>query len=150
MKRREVTFNVDLLPVIAVLSKLVVFLMAPAVWIYIGSVDVHQGLGGPSDGKNENPPTLYATFYNNEMIELKVKDAKSISKNLARVVFKINKSDEIDWVAFDKYMSQLKKSAPDVKTIMVSPSASSSYQQIVSLVDRFKSNELQQVGLIPL
>src|SRR5271154_5633377 len=74
--KKDLNFELNLLPVFDILSCCICFLLMTVVWIQIGSVDVNQAIGAKGQAGTENAPAIWAYLNNNGQVVLDVKNAR--------------------------------------------------------------------------
>jgi biopolymer transport protein TolR len=78
--KKDVNFELNLLPVFDVLSACTCFLLMTAVWIHLGSVDVSQALGGQSVAETKSPPSVWVYMNKGGQVVMTLKDAKNYTQ----------------------------------------------------------------------
>lgn len=145
---KEMNFELDLLPVISMMSVCICFLLLTAVWSQIGSVDIEQGLGQELS-KPENAtesPSLWVTMKRGQ-VEFSIKDAP---KNIGPVADRKFNGGQIDWSGIDQQALALKQAIPGLKTALIMPDAGVNYGDVIHLMDRLKAQNISEIGLAPL
>ena len=147
--KKEMNFEVDLLPVISMMSVCICFLLLTAVWTQIGSVDIEQGLGQESS-KPAGPATasLWVTMKKGQ-IEFSLKDSPETPSSVAEHKFS-GQGSSIDWSAIDSQAATLKQSLPTLKTALIMPDSNVSYGDVIRMMDRLKIRQISEIGIAPL
>lgn len=146
--KKDMNFELNLIPVFDILSACICFLLMTAVWIQIGSMDVSQALGGQSSDA-KNPPSVLVYLNPKGEIQISLKDVTMAPTNLSKVSVH-GQNGEISWKLIDTYIVSLHKSAPQVKTALIMPGSKSQYEDIVRLMDKFKVHGVSDIGISPL
>src|ERR1700679_1403865 len=74
--KKDLNFELNLLPVFDILSCCICFLLMTVAWIQIGSLNVNQALGAKGQAGTENAPAIWAYLNNNGQVVLDVKNAR--------------------------------------------------------------------------
>src|SRR5271165_4058861 len=74
--RKDLNFELNLLPVFDILSCCICFLLMTVSWIQIGSMDVNQAIGAKGQAGTENAPAIWAYLNGNGQVVLDVKNAR--------------------------------------------------------------------------
>ena len=147
MKNKELNFEINILPILDILSVLICFLLLTAVWIQIGTLDTKQAIGDNSTAGAKNPPSLWVTVEANGDVQLSLRDVPA-AKNLEQTVTRSSKG--VNWAALERKLASLKEQWPDLKTSIVRPGAKTSYGDVIRVMDKLKQNAFEGVGLSPL
>jgi biopolymer transport protein TolR len=142
-------FELDLLPVISMMSVCICFLLLTAVWTQIGSVDIEQGLGQElSKPTAEASASLWVTMKKNT-IEFSLKDSPGTASQLAERKFNVN-GTAINWNEVDSQAASLKQALPTLKTALIMPDSNVSYGDVIRMMDRLKIRNISEIGIAPL
>lgn len=147
--KREMNFELNLLPFISILAVCISFLLLTGVWVRVGSFNVKQALGDEGAETAVNPPTLWVEFNSNGNLKLSIRDLKPLPQNFSPLTLSAVQG-KIDLKSMDQYAAQLRAQLPQVKTALVLPSADVSYDDVVQIMDRLKKSKLPEVGIAPL
>ncbi|MGE3974573.1 MAG: ExbD/TolR family protein [Bdellovibrionales bacterium] len=147
--KKEVNFELNLIPVFDVLSACICFLLITAVWVQIGSMDVSQALGGQATEKKENPPSVLTYMEPTGEIHFSLKDTPGAPAKLKDIRIK-GQSGDVTWNQVEQYIQQLSKYVPKVQTALVMPSKQTRYEDMMQIMDQFKKNGLKDIGISPL
>lgn len=145
---KEMNFELDLLPVISMMSVCICFLLLTAVWTQIGSVNIEQGLGQESSRQSPASASLWITMKKGE-VEFSLKDSPTNTGSLAERKFK-TRGQDIDWSAVDEHAASLKQALPELKTALIMPDSNVSYGDVIRMMDRLKIREIAEIGIAPL
>lgn len=147
-EKREANFEINLLPVISLLAVLISFLLVTAVWIHIGTMDVSQALGPQTKEKKTNPPSLQIRMDGQGRMLLSIVDAP---KWKGRTRFTIASArGDVNWRAFDRAVEQIQSQLPELKTVLLFPSAEFRYKDLIKMMDGMKKRGLPDIGISPL
>jgi biopolymer transport protein TolR len=147
--KKEVNFELNLLPVFDVLSACICFLLMTAVWIHLGSVDVSQALGGQSIAETKSPPSVWVSMNKGGQVTMTLKDADKAPGQMREVVLK-GADGAISWKSVVTYISSLHDRFPTVQTALIMPNQNSKYDDIVKLMDQFRGGGIRNIGISPL
>ncbi len=146
--KKELNFEINILPILDILSVLICFLLLTAVWVQIGTLDTRQALGDNSVNGAVNPPSLWIGVATNGTLKISLRDVKSVSGSQDAIV---NSSGSgIDWKAFNQKIDSLHLQIPELKTVVISPEAKANYGDVIRLMDQLKQKQLTDIGLSPL
>ena len=143
--KQEINFELDLLPVISMMSVCICFLLLTAVWTHIGSLTIQQGLGQESSRQDAQGASLWVSMKANGSIEFSLKDALNAPAALRDRVIQGS-----DWAAIDRHAADVKQALPGLKTALIMPEAKVSYGQVIKIMDRLKMRDISEVGIAPL
>lgn len=147
-REKDLDFDINILPILDILSVLICFLLLTAVWIQIGTLDTRQAIGDNSvvDAK-KNPPSLFITINTQGGIELSARDLPNAKKYEDRIQ---GSTQGVNWAALEQKLQALKAKFPDLKTGIVRPEAQASYGDVIRVMDKLKQFQFEGVGLSPL
>lgn len=145
---KELNFELNILPILDILSVLICFLLLTAVWIQMGTLDTRQAIGDNSviDTK-KNPPSLFVTVNTQGGIELSARDLPNANKYEERIQ---GSNQGVNWAMLEQKLQALKEKFPDLKTGIVRPEAQASYGDVIGIMDKLKQFQFEGVGLSPL
>lgn len=143
----KLNFEINILPILDILSVLICFLLLTAVWIQIGTLDTKQAIGDNSTAGAKNPPSLWVTLSADGSVELSVRDLPKLQTSETRLA---HSGKSVNWDALQAKLADLKAKYPDLKTGIVRPGAQSSYGDVIKIMDQLKENQFEGVGLSPL
>jgi len=146
--KKDLNFDLNLVPMIDVLSACICFLLMTVVWIQVGSMQVNQAMGAKTEDQKKNPPSVLVYMDKSGAMELSLKDldrASPLSKVTVRPI-----EGKPNWTQFKNYLTHLQRKAPEVKTALIMPHAHSNYQDILLVMDGFRRTGVKDVGVSPL
>ncbi|MCB0385604.1 MAG: biopolymer transporter ExbD [Bdellovibrionales bacterium] len=147
-RSREANFEINLLPVISLLAVCISFLLVTAVWIHIGTMDVSQAVGPQKEDATPNPPSLQIRMDGRGRMILSIKDAPTWRGTSEFAIG--NAAGDVDWNAFDQAVSSIQGHLPELKTVLIFPSAEFRYRDLVKMMDGIKKKGLPDIGISPL
>lgn len=150
-KEKEMNFELDLLPVISMMSVCICFLLLTAVWTQIGSVNIDQGLGQESTRTEEGQkqPSVWITMKSNGEVNFKMMDAPGIHGSLQSKTLSLG-AGGAGWPMLEAHAAQLKQQLPELKTALVMPDARVNYGDVIRMMDRLKILQIGEIGIAPL
>lgn len=145
--KKELNFEINILPVLDILSVMICFLLLTAVWIQLGSMDVKQAIGDNSASGAKNPPSLWATINTDNSVQISLRD---IGQKM-NLEYRVAASRQgIDWEALNMRLQSLKAQLPDLKTAIIRPEAQANYGDVIKMMDQLKQTQISDIGLSPL
>lgn len=148
-EKTELNFELDLLPVISMLSVCICFLLLTAVWTQIGSMDIGQGLGQESTRQDAKASSVWITMKANGEVRVKMMDSPTVPADMQERNFLVGSAGS-GWGAIDRHASALKQKLPGLKTALIMPDARVNYGDVIRLMDRLKILEIGEIGIAPL
>jgi len=145
--KKDLNFEINILPVLDILSVLICFLLLTAVWLQLGTIDTKQALGDNATAGAKNPPSLWVTLQKDGTVQLSLRDVPR-STNLEDSVSRT--ATGVNWAVLESKIQTLRSKIPDLKTSIVRPEARVSYGDVIRIMDQLKKNQFEGVGLSPL
>lgn len=145
--KKDLDFEINILPILDILSVLICFLLLTAVWVQVGALSTQQALGDNTISQKENPPSLWINVEQSGTLRLSLRDVKADTNAVATVS---GNKDGVNWAALDKKIQSIKSQFPALKTVIIRPEAKANYGVVIRLMDQLKRNEMTDVGLSPL
>lgn len=144
--KKELNFEINILPILDILSVLICFLLLTAVWIQVSTLDVKQAVGDNSASGSQNPPSIWATV-GAQNVQISLRDIKVPMQHEFVIQ---NTTQGIDWSSLVQKIQSVKAQIPDLKTGVILPQAHTNYGDVVKLMDEFKKNSITDMGISPL
>lgn len=148
-KHKHLDFELNLVPFIDLLSTCICFLLITAVWLNVGSLNVKQAVGGQSASETAKNPLVWVTFQDKADLALEVRESAKVPVTLRKIKIP-GVNGQMGLEDLSKLIQQIKVSEPSLRTALIQPSAQTSYEQIVDLMDQFKKSGLADLGISPL
>lgn len=145
--KKELNFEVNIMPVLDILSVMICFLLFTAVWTNIQTMDVKQAVGDNSSSGSENPPSVWAIMAEDGHVEFSLRDIKSTSQR-ELTVSSVN--NQIDWNQVRTTLQNIKGAVPELKVALVMPKSRTDYGSVIKMLDQFRQLEINDVGIAPL
>ncbi len=146
---KHLDFEINLIPCIDLLSVCICFLLLTAVWLNVGSMNVKQAVGGQSAAETEKKPTLWVFMGQNGELNLNIRDSARVPASLTKLRLAGNQGKS-DTEQLNKVLGQILAVEPSLKTALIQPQAVSAYEEIIDLMDSFKTKGLIDLGVVPL
>lgn len=144
--KKDLNFEINILPILDILSVLICFLLLTAVWFQLGSIDTKQAVGDNSLNGAKNPASLWIQVSRTGALQFSLRDAKSPVRDTRVQAGR----QGIDWETATRALQSIKAQLPDLKTVIIRPEAKANYGDVIRLMDRLKQNEMTDIGLSPL
>lgn len=148
-EEKELNFELDLLPVISMMSVCICFLLLTAVWTQIGSVNIEQGLGQESVRQDQKASSMWITMKSSGEVAFKMMDSPDLPASMQERNFVIGVAGS-GWPAVERHAAEIKRMKPDLKTALIMPDASVNYGDVIRVMDRLKGLEIGEIGIAPL
>jgi biopolymer transport protein TolR len=148
-EKKELNFELDLLPVISMMSVCICFLLLTAVWTQIGSVNIEQGLGQESTRADQKAASLWIMMKAGGEVKLKMMDSPTVPATLQEKNFVLGSSGG-GWNAIEQHAARLKQAMPTLKTALIMPDGRVNYGDVVRVMDSLKSLNIGEIGIAPL
>lgn len=146
-KRKSLDFNIDLIPVISLLSVCICFLLLTAVWVQVGSMNVKQALGGQAAEDTKRLPMLAMTMLPSGDLRVETRDSRKVPRSMARTIVKAGVSD---MTAVQALVEKIKTFEPDLRMATIEPYLDAEYDMIITLMDELKTSGIPDLGIVPL
>lgn len=142
--KKDLNFELNLIPVFDILSVCICFLLMTVVWVHVGSMNVSQAIGGQSAAETKKSPTVWATIKESGATEFTFRNMEKPLKPM-----RINgKNGRIDIAMAERVVKSLENRGLEIALVM--PSKNTKYNDVIQLMDLMKSQNLKDVGLAPL
>lgn len=139
--------DLNIMPVLDILSTLVVFLLLTAVWYQVGSFSTQNAVGDSAPQSAQVKPSLVATFNDNGTLTLEIKDLpKNNQLSQARKTFNLGNKDSVQQ-ALTAFLSTAKQSVPELTESLVIPQKSIPYEKVMFVMDQINKNGIRNIGL---
>ncbi len=144
--KKALDFELNLIPVMDILSVCICFLLMTVVWLQVGSMKTSQALGGQSAAETKNPPSIWLTVDNQSNVTLSFKNTST--KYGDQVIRSQN--GQINWSLLKNKIQTFAQSSAGFQTAIIMPAAKSSYDDVIQFMDSFRLAGLNDVGVAPL
>ena len=147
--KKNLDFELNLIPFIDLLSVCICFLLLTAVWIQIGSMEVKQAIGGQAAGEATKKPTLWVHLNAEGELNLDIQDASRVPARLRKALVKSTEG-KLNLSQFSTWLASVKEVEPSIITALIQPKAGTAYETIIDVMDQLKKNGLTDLGVVPL
>jgi biopolymer transport protein TolR len=146
--KKAMDFELDLLPVISMMSVCICFLLLTAVWTNIGALEINQGLGQESTRSEaeQKTPSLWISARDGGEVTVQMMDSPATPKALLKKSFGLDASG---MTALLNHANELKRYEPSLKTALIMAEPKVNYGSVVRLMDRLKGINIAEIGIAP-
>lgn len=149
-RKKNMNFELNLVPFIDVLSTCICFLLVTAVFINLGSFHVNQAIGSEKSNQEEKPKgSVTVSFGAQGDIRFEIKDVPGLKGENSLVTIKGN-NGQVDFKRSEQFIQSFAGRYADVKTVLLMPNASSKYDDLIQMMAQFKKSQMDQIGIAPL
>jgi biopolymer transport protein ExbD len=147
--KKSLDFEINLLPVLSVLAVCISFLLLTTVWVRVGTFDLSQGFGTEGADSKKNPPSMWVHFDNDGTVQITVKDAAGLKDNLQMTVIR-GLGTRTNVKAVETFAKKLKTALPSLNVALIMPAPSSSYEDMIAVMDKLRAQKIGDIGIAPL
>lgn len=142
--------EVDLVAFISLLSVCICFLLLTTIWIQIGSMDVKQAVGGQPASESKPKPEMWVVMEKEGAISVQLRNSPTkIMKTYGRS--KIEGTEgKPNLEEMAKYLVQLKGEFSEISIALIRPAEKTPFEDIIQLMDLFKQEGIEDLGVTPL
>lgn len=148
-RKKNLNFDLNLVPFIDVLSTCICFLLVTAVFINLGSIQVNQAVGDAKVKQEESAGSVVVSMGSSGDVRFEVKDVKGFTQDLSMVTVR-GKGGQVDYSRTEEWIKAFASRFQNVKTVLLMPNPSSKYDDMIQLMAQFKQNSMNQIGVAPL
>lgn len=145
--KKDINFEINLLPVISLLAVCISFLLLTTVWIKIGTLDVKQALGDSSVLSQKESPALWVIMGESGDLVFQLKNVSSRRQKQIRFT---GRKSEIQWRQIKTFTESLKEDVPELQMALVFPDRLTSFDDVIKTIDLLKKTQITDVGVAPL
>ncbi|MCK6599810.1 MAG: biopolymer transporter ExbD [Bdellovibrionaceae bacterium] len=142
--KKDLNFELNLMPVFDILSVCICFLLMTVVWVEVRSIETSQAVGGQSLAETKPEKSLWIKIDDAQNLDLSFNDSQQ--KTDTRISIKAKEST-INWKEVNRFIMAQKSK---VSLAHLLPSKNTKYDEIIRLMDLLKQNGFQNVGLSPI
>ena len=147
-RKKNMNFELNLVPFIDVLSTCICFLLVTAVFINLGSFHVSQAVG--SEKSQEKPKgSVTVSLGAQGQLRFEVKDVQGLRKGENLVTIS-GEGGKVNFFRSEEWIKSFASHYSDVKTVLIMPNAASKYDDLIQLMAMFKKSSMDQIGIAPL
>jgi biopolymer transport protein TolR len=145
-RKKNMNFELNLVPFIDVLSTCICFLLVTAVFINLGSFHTNQAVG--SANAHEKPKgSVTVSLGGKGDIRFEIKDVKGAKNALTTIS---GQNGQINYVRTEEWIKSFSSHYMSVKTVLLMPNPHSKYDDLIQLMAQFKASQMDQIGIAPL
>ncbi len=148
-KKKELDFDLNLIPAIDLLSVCICFLLLTAVWIHLGSLKLDQGTGETNSSGGVNPPSLWIQVARTGDLTLSTRDLPNNQRGLQGSVLKSLGEGKVDREKLAQALTLIQQKMPSISTVIVRPQTKVNYGEVIAVIDRLKAAKVKDVGIAP-
>lgn len=148
-KRKELDFELNLIPAIDLLSVCICFLLLTAVWVHLGSLKLEQGTGEMNASGGINPPSLWIQVARTGDLTLSTRDLPSNSRGLQGSVLKSLGNGKVNREKLAQALAMIQLKMPSIATVIVRPQTQVPYGEVIAVIDKLKAAKVKDVGISP-
>jgi len=131
------------------LSVSICFLLITAVWLNVGSMNVKQAVGGQAQEDTKKSPLVWIRMSAQGDLDLEVQQSSLVPASLRKL--RVAQQDKkVNYDGLEKALSSLKQVEPSLNTGLIQPTASTSYEDIIDVMDKLKKSGMTDLGVSPL
>jgi biopolymer transport protein TolR len=146
--KRELDFELNLIPAIDLLSTCICFLLLTAVWINLGSLKLEQGTGEVNATGGANPPSLWIEVERSGKLTLSTRDLPKGERGLQGSVLAPT-DGKVDRQKLAQALELIQKKMPSIATVIVRPQVKVAYGSVITVIDSLKAAKVKDVGIAP-
>ena len=147
-KKKNLNFELNLIPFIDVLSTCICFLLVTAVFINLGSLHVSQAVGSEKTAAKPQGSVTVSLGGRGD-IRFEIKDVPSL-RNSGSLTTITGLNGKINYQRTEEWIKSFSTRFTDVKTVLIMPNPSSKYDELIQLMAQFKASSMDQIGIAPL
>jgi biopolymer transport protein ExbD len=141
--KKNVDFNLNLVPFIDLMSAMISFLLITAVWTQVAKIDVKQTPNLPSEDTPPPPP-------DDEKLNLTVlvkSTGYAVSKKGAIVKEIAMKGEDYDTVVLGETLKQIRAEHPENEDIQISCEDKVPYEELIHVMDKALEHNLVGISV---
>jgi biopolymer transport protein TolR len=145
-RKKNMNFELNLIPFIDVLSTCICFLLVTAVFVNLGAFHTNQAVGS---AKSQEKPkgSVTVSLGGKGDIRFEVKDVRGSKSNLVTIS---GEQGKINFARTEEWIKSFSSHYADVKTVLLMPNPHSKYDDLIQLMAQFKASQMDQIGIAPL
>ena len=147
--KKHLDFEVNLIPFIDLLSVSICFLLITAVWLNVGSMNVKQAVGGQAQEDTKKSPLVWVRMTAQGDLDLEVQESSLVPAGMRKLRIAMT-DNKVDMAGLEKAIGSLRALEPSLNTGLIQPTASTTYEDIIDVMDKMKKNGMNDLGVSPL
>ncbi len=142
--KKDLNFELNLLPIFDILSVCICFLLMSVVWIEVSSMKASQSVGA-SQGPADKIESLTVKATDSGELEIEVKNVKD------KANFKVSTvRGEMNWNELERVLFLIHTAHPQLVTGIIAPSENFEYGNLIRVMDEFKKAGIRDMGISPM
>lgn len=142
--KKDLNFELNLMPVFDILAVCICFLLMTVVWIEVKSLETKQSIGGQSLSESTQASSLWFNVDESNNINLTVKSSKKSDRQYTIANFK----GQLNTSKLAIMIQSIKNEKITIAHIL--PTKNTKYDNIIQLMDVLKQNGVKDIGLSPI
>lgn len=145
-RKKEVNFELNLIPFIDILSVCVCFLLVTTVFMSLGSFHVNQAIGDTKQDETLKDQSLMVSFGDRGEVKIDIQQGEKTVRSFG---IKGSKG-QLDFNGIEKWMKQFSQTDQEIKTVLLLPNPVTKYDELIQLMAQFRQNSFEHIGVAPL
>ena len=146
-KHKDLDFEINLMPVLSIMSICICYLLNMAVWNRMGMITVQQAIGDVLPVSGVNADSILVKMHKTGTVVIEYRDG--LNKDyMAPMKIAADVYGKVSIDLFKESINKMLKLKSSAKTVLVMPENSVPYGQTIQVMDILKSKRLS-VGLTP-
>lgn len=148
-EKKPINTEVDLVAFISLFSVCICFLLLTTIWIQIGSMNVKQAIGGQSV-EAAPKPEMWVLMDSEGEIKFELRHTpEKITKSFNNSKIK-GLDGKPDFVEFAQFLTKLTGEFDQLTMALIRPAAKTPFEDIIQLMDVFRENGIEDLGVTPI
>lgn len=147
--KKNLDFEINLIPFIDLLSVCICFLLITAVWLNVGSMDVKQAVGGQAQEDTKKSPMMWVRFGQKGNVDLEVQQSTAVPAAMRKIRIE-GTTDQVNYEGLVAAVAKLKQVEPGLNTALIQPTGVTVYEEIIDVMDSLRKSGLNDLGVSPL
>ena len=149
-RKRNMNFELNLVPFIDVLSTCICFLLVTAVFINLGSFHVNQAVGSQKlETQKKTEGTVTVSFGGDGKVRFEVKGVPGVRGDQSVITIP-GDNGKINFAKTERWIEGFAARYTEVKTVLLMPNPTSKYDDLIQMMAQFKKTSMDQIGVAPL
>jgi biopolymer transport protein TolR len=148
-RKKNMNFELNLIPFIDVLSVCICFLLVTAVFMNLGAFHVNQAVGTSKSDSQKPKGSLTVSMGDKGAVRIEAKDVKGLPASQSLVNF-AGDNGRVNSKQIELWITSFAARFTDVKTVLLMPNPTSKYDDLIQLMAQFKKSSIDEIGVAPL
>lgn len=147
--KKPVNTEVDLVAFISLLSVCICFLLLTSIWIQIGSMNVKQAVGGQA-ATGKPKPEMWVMMDGKGELKFKIRHVpRKIERSFGNSKI-AGVEGKPDYSELASYLKKLTGEYSDLSMALIRPAEKTPFEDIIELMDVFRKQGIEDLGVTPL